>query len=114
MSKWECKGCTNCCQCLGSLAYVEFPEELRSEVVAKVGENTRYAILRGPLGGFLLAMHGSGTPCVFLSEGRCSIWERRPARCVEYPQGYIGRMSEEQLQARAKTCPGMREYLNGR
>ena len=114
MSKWECKGCTNCCKCLGSLAMVEFPEEMRSEVLAMVGDNKRYAIVPGPLGGFLLVLHGKGTPCIFLSDGRCSIWDRRPARCVEYPQRFIGRTSEEQLQARASTCPGMREYLDGR
>jgi Fe-S-cluster containining protein len=116
---WECKGCSECCKCRGSLAYVVFEPEFRDELRAAVDampEEARanYALIPGPGGKLLLALHRTGTPCVFLSQGRCSIWERRPVACVELPQAYIGKMSEHQLAERAKICPGMKGFLDGR
>ena len=111
--------CGNCCHCLGTLSYVVFEPEFREELAALIAalpesECAKYALIPGPGGKLLLALHGTGTPCVLLSQGKCSIWERRPAACVDYPQGYIGRMTEQQLLERAKTCPGMKGYLDGR
>jgi Fe-S-cluster containining protein len=93
---------------------VVFGAEMREELAGMVDGDSRYAILPCPSGGIMLAMHGTGTACPFLSSERCSIWERRPAACVDLPQAYIGKMSEEQLQERAKICPGMKGFLDGR
>jgi Fe-S-cluster containining protein len=114
---WKCAGCCACCTSHHSLEYVLFPATMRDEIASliagqDVGKGKKYGILQHGDDGILLALHGIGTPCIFLANGLCSIWERRPTICREYPQRALAE-SERSQKYWATRCPTLKGILSG-
>jgi len=108
--RFECTQCGRCCS--GAAGYVwvtsaeisalaallELPlDELGRRYLRRVG--TRHALLENQATG----------DCVFLSDGRCSVYQARPAQCRSYPW-WPANLTDRAAWGRAATeCEGIDE-----
>ena len=95
---FRCRRCGNCCRGLEDQLMLEpldaynLARLLRARGEASsIGDvYTRYAhpdILEERLPIYLMNTEGSDHACVFLKDGRCTVYESRPAVCRIYPFG---------------------------
>jgi Fe-S-cluster containining protein len=90
-SNLKCIRCAKCCHCF-SITFT--PEDINREPrlldfvisIHKVfGKVKQFMVEKGH--PFLLRKQGRGSPCPFLLNSLCMIYNTRPQICRDYPQG---------------------------
>lgn len=108
---FECTRCSRCCT--GSPGHVWLSETdidslcslLAMDFETFVEHNCVHVKVEG--GTALSLREKAGYDCVFLHDGRCSVYAARPAQCRSYPFWDEILVSEESWKAEARYCPGV-------
>lgn len=107
----DCTACANCCREVKPT----FSEEEVNRLAARLGTTTLQFIdaYLEPNGDDDNPWQTRTTPCPFLKEDRCSVYEDRPADCKGYPYLYEPEFSARTMAmiARTFTCPIVFEVI---
>ena len=106
---FSCTECGRCCS--GPHGYVWLTDadllELARALELELDELGRRYVRR--VGRRYALVDGRGGDCVFLCEGRCSVYDARPRQCRSYPWWKENLASPEAWAAEAEQCEGIRE-----
>lgn len=109
--KFECLKCSSCCG--GGPGYVWLSEadignlSERLGLAADVFVSTCCRFVEVEGGRALSLRERKNYDCIFLEEGRCSVYDTRPAQCRRYPFWEEIVASEEAWKAESAYCPGV-------
>lgn len=89
---FQCRRCGNCCRHVREQILVEpmdafyMAKHLGCKDMGELYDNYTYpTMLQGLYPVFLMQVKGPDDACIFLEDGRCSIYEARPRTCRIYP-----------------------------
>lgn len=108
---FECQKCSSCCS--GGPGYVWLSEadigllaeRLNLAVDEFVATFCRFVEVEG--GKALSLRERKNYDCVFLEDGRCSVYDARPVQCRRYPFWEDIVATEEAWKAESAYCPGV-------
>jgi hypothetical protein len=109
----DCTACANCCREVRPTFSEADVERLARRLGISPAQFT---------GAYLERIEGEeqpwqtrGTPCPFLKENRCSVYEERPADCRGYPYLYEPKFTHRTMGMieRTFTCPIVYEVMEG-
>ena len=109
--RFECQQCSSCC--CGGPGYVWLPDadialladHLNLAVDAFMQTCCRFVEVEG--GRALSLRERKNYDCVFLENGRCSVYEARPVQCRRYPFWEEIIATEEAWLSEQRYCPGV-------
>jgi Fe-S-cluster containining protein len=109
--RFECRQCSSCCS--GGPGYVWLSEadinllanHLNLSVDTFIQRSCRFVEVEG--GKALSLRERKNYDCIFLENGRCSVYEARPAQCRRYPFWEEIIATEEAWKAEQRYCPGV-------
>ncbi|MGM0439728.1 MAG: YkgJ family cysteine cluster protein [Chlamydiota bacterium] len=110
---FECQGCGRCCT--GCSGYVWLTEAEIKRIAAFLDLNIydfTFKYVRQVKGRYSLIeikRPNGDYDCVFLKEGRCTIYPVRPVQCSTFPWWPHNLKSSETWQQAGKECPGISE-----
>jgi Fe-S-cluster containining protein len=84
--RFECQDCGGCCLSRGEYAYVYLKAYDRKRLADFLRISTRDFTIRytGKTDG-ILHLKDPDKDCLFLQDGRCSVYEARPRQCRSWP-----------------------------
>ena len=88
MSDFECQGCGACCRQPGYVYLLQGEAEALAQYLCHdiyFFTDTYCELLNRQ---HLVLRKHSDEACVFLEEGKCSVYEARPAQCRAFPLGW--------------------------
>lgn len=109
--RFECKKCSSCCG--GGPGYVWLSDADIKLLMKRLGLDfnafvTTYCRFVDVGGGKALSLRERGNyDCLFLENGRCSVYEARPTQCRRYPFWEEVVATEEAWKAESAYCPGV-------
>ena len=84
--KFQCQDCGGCCLSRGEYAYVYLTAGDRKHLADHLKNSTReIAIKYTDKTDGLLHLKDPAKDCLFLEDGRCSVYEARPSQCRSWP-----------------------------
>ncbi|MCH5313399.1 MAG: YkgJ family cysteine cluster protein [Helicobacter sp.] len=108
----KCQSCGGRC-CTGRSGYVFASIKEMQEIAAFLALSfesfcMQYVRKVGYKFSFLEKSHHSGLACVFLNEGKCSIYAHRPAQCRYFPFWEAHKnLNESEFALLQEECPGI-------
>jgi len=105
--QFRCTACGLCCEGTGD---VYFSRSELAKIARFIKKNKRNwkelkgRLIQGERNG--LAVHSAGDACLFLENGKCSIYALRPLQCRTFPFWPSHFRSQKALKDLQRTCPG--------
>lgn len=106
--RFKCTGCGQCCT--GAPGYIWVNEDEIKEIAdylkLSISDfSKRY--LRNVYGRLSLTEFKKTYDCVFLKDGKCTVYPVRPKQCRTFPWWPLNMKSEDQWNQAAKHCEGI-------
>jgi Fe-S-cluster containining protein len=106
--RFECQGSGKCCEARGGYGYVYVNLGDRKRLASHLGISTpeftrRYAEVTDGL----FHLKGPEADCLFLEEGRCSVYRARPHQCRTWPFWHENMKEGVWKKEVARYCPGV-------
>lgn len=106
--RFEClAGCSNCCQTADSFVFLTEDEALAIAKHLALDVVQFKEWFTREVDDQLILKDGEEGHCVFLEEGKCLIYEARPAQCRSYPFWPENLQNKASWRKTKELCPGI-------
>jgi len=106
--RFECPSdCSNCCQLSGGFVFLTNEEATAISAYLEAPKELFLEWFTRDVDGNLALVDGEDEHCVFLEEGKCSIYPVRPKQCRTYPFWPENMKTKAHWNLTKKMCPGI-------
>lgn len=108
--KFKCGNCGECCRVKGHV-FISRADGLRIAELLSIDIEIFFDEYVQNAGGRLRVKGTAEKPCLFLKDGKCSIYPARPAQCSKFPFWLEAMASPEGFFESSGFCAGVKKLM---